>query len=60
VNFAGAAAIGGCGDDVLCGGLLIRRLFKMFSLGLGCALGSGLFRLQLTLTLGDNVVRLEG
>lgn len=61
MNFARATAVGGRGDDVLCGGLLTRwLLLQMFGLGRGCALGSGLFGLQLTLTLGDNVVRLEG
>ncbi|TNN66637.1 hypothetical protein EYF80_023171 [Liparis tanakae] len=56
VDFTRAAAIGGCGDDVLSGGLLIGRLLlQMFHLALGCALRSGLFSLQLSLTLGNNV-----
>lgn len=60
VNFTSAAAVGGCGDDVLCGGLLIGRLLlQMFGVGLGCALRNGLFGVQLSLTLGDNVVCLQ-
>ena len=60
VNFTSAAAIGGCGDDVLRGGLLIGRLLlQMFSVTLGCVLRSRLFGLQLSLTLRDNVVCLQ-
>lgn len=61
VNFTCTAAIGSCGDDVLCGGLLIGwLLLQVFSMGLGCALRNGLLRLQLRLTLRDNVVCLQG
>lgn len=60
MNFARAAAVGGCGDDVLRGGLLIGRLLlQMFGVGLVCVLGNRLFGVQLSLTLGDNVVCLQ-
>ncbi len=60
VNFTSAAAIGGCGDDVLGGGLLIGRLLlQMFSVRLSCVLRNRLFGLQLSLTLRDNVVCLQ-
>lgn len=60
MNFTSAAAIGGCGDDVLRGGLLIGRLLlQMFGVGLGRVLGNRLFGLQLSLTLGDDVVCLH-
>ena len=60
MNFTGAAAVGGRGDDVLRGGLLIGRLLlQMFAVSLGCALRDGLFGVQLSLTLGDNVVCLQ-
>lgn len=52
VNFTRATAIGGCGDDVLRGGLLIGRLLlQMLSVCLGGGLRSSLFGLQLSLTL---------
>lgn len=54
MNFTSAASVGGCGDDVLCGGLLLigwlLLLLQMFTVGLGCALRNGLC-LQLGLTL---------
>lgn len=51
MNFTSAAAIGGCGDDVLCGRLLIGwLLLQMFSVGLGCALKNRLC-LQFVLTV---------
>lgn len=60
MNFTCATAIGGCCDDVLRGGLLIvRLLLQMFSVGLGCVLRNRLFGLQLSLTLGDDVVCLH-
>lgn len=60
MNFTSAAAIGGCGDDVLRGGLLIGRLLlQMFSVALGCVLRDCLFGVQLSLTLGDNIVCLQ-
>lgn len=60
MNFTSPAAIGGCGDDVLRGGLLIGRLLlQMFSVGLGCVLRNSLFGLQFSLTLRDNVVCLQ-
>lgn len=60
MNFTSAAAIGGCGDDVLGGGLLIGRLLlQMFSVRLSCVLRNRLFGLQLSLTLRDNVVCLQ-
>lgn len=61
VNFTGATTICGCGDDVLCGSLLIRRLLlQWFGVCLGCALRKSLFRLKLSLTLRDHVVCLLG
>lgn len=43
VNFTSAAPVGGCGDDVLCGALLIGcLLLQMLAVGLGCALRDGL------------------
>lgn len=60
MNFTRAAAVGGRGDDVLRGGLLIGRLLlQMFGVGLVCVLGNRLFGVQLSLTLGDNVVCLQ-
>lgn len=48
VNFAAATPVGGCGDDVLRGGLLtgwllLLLLLQVFGVGLGCTLRSGLF-----------------
>lgn len=60
VDLAGAAAGGGGGDDVLRGGRLTGGLLvQVFGLVLGCALRVRLLRLQLALTLRDDVVRLE-
>lgn len=60
MNFTGAAAIGGGGDDVLRGGLLIGRLLlQMFAVRLGRALRNSLLGLQLGLTLRDNIVCLQ-
>lgn len=60
MNFTRAAAIGGRGDDVLRGGLLTGRLLlQMFGVGLVCVLGNRLFGVQLSLTIGDNVVCLQ-
>ena len=62
VDFTGAAAVGRRGDDVLggalgVGGLLL--LLQLLGVGLRRALGNRLFGLQLGLTLGDHVVRLQ-
>ena len=60
VDLTGAAPIGRGGDDVLRGGLLTGGLLlQMFGVGLGRGLRDALFRLQLGLTLGDDVVRLQ-
>lgn len=60
MDLAGAAAVGGGGDDVLRGGRLTGGLLvQVFRLVLGCALRGRLLRLQLALTLGDDVVGLE-
>lgn len=60
VNLTSAAAIGRCSNNVLCGSLLIGRLLlQVFSVGLGCALRSSLFCLQLSLTLRDHIVCLQ-
>lgn len=60
MDLAGAAAVGGGGDDVLRGGRLTGGLLvQVFGLVLGCALRGRLLRLQLALTLGDDVVGLE-
>lgn len=60
VNLIGAAAIGGCGDDVLSGGLLTGwLLLHMFTVSLARALRNRLFSLQLSLTISDNKVSLQ-
>lgn len=58
VNFTSAAAIGGRGDDVLCGGLLIGwLLLQVFRVARSGVLRNGhLFGLQLGLALGDDIV----
>ena len=61
VDFTGAAAVGRRGDDVLGGALGVGGLLllQLLSVGLRRALGNRLFGLQLGLTLGDHVVRLQ-
>lgn len=60
MNFTGAATIGGCGDDVLGGGLLIGRLLlQMLGVALRCVLRNRLLSLQLILALRDDVVCLQ-
>lgn len=60
MNFTSTAAVGGCGDDVLRGALLIARLLlQMFGVALGCVRRSRLFGVQLGLTLRDNIMCLQ-
>lgn len=61
MHLAGTAAIGGGGDDVLRGGWLAGSLLlQLFAGGVGSVLGlHRLFGLQLGLTVGDHVVRLQ-
>lgn len=59
MDLAGAPAVGGGGDDVLRGGRLAGGLLvQVVALVLGCGLRGRLLRLQLRLTLGDDVMRL--
>lgn len=61
MHLAGAAAVGGGGDDVLrCGRLTGGLLVQTFVLVLGGGLRAHLLRLQVALTLGDNIVCLTG